>query len=106
MMNTAIASNDMAITVPLYSSAVLIFTVLAGSLYFGEGSQMASVPAFLLGATMTTVGLLVLARDKGVKEQRQKELQQAQRAGVQVQVGDLGDDPADEAAESEARPLV
>ena len=61
MMNTAVASNDMAVTVPLYSSAVLIFTIVAGSIYFGEAAQMSSLPAFAVGTGITIASLLVLA---------------------------------------------
>jgi hypothetical protein len=62
------------VTVPLYSSSVLIFTIFAGSLFFGEASQMRSVSAFALGTTITLGGLFVLGREKGRQEQLDKVL--------------------------------
>lgn len=76
-MNTAIASNDMAIAMPLYSSAVLIFTIVSGSIYFNEASQMGHLSLFLLGTAITLASLVVLARGKALSEKKDQERREA-----------------------------
>ena len=68
----SLESNNMAVSVPIFSTAVLLGTIVAGTLYFDEVSQMGSPPAFALGATITVAALVALAHEKGRKEQEKK----------------------------------
>ena len=60
ILNLALESNDMAVTVPWWSSMVLVFTIMAGLVYFEESSSMGSPPLFFLGALAN--GCLCLRR--------------------------------------------
>jgi hypothetical protein len=62
----------MAVSVPIFSTSVLICTIIAGTIYFDELEQMGSPPMFVLGATITVAAIIVLAREKGRKEQEEK----------------------------------
>lgn len=63
-MTTALESNDMSLAMPLYSTSVLFGSIVAGSLYFDEASAMTNPFLFFVGALITAVGLVVLAREK------------------------------------------
>lgn len=71
-MQIALDSNDMSLAMPLYSTSVLVGSIVAGSLYFDEANQMDSLLLFAVGAAITVGGLVVLAREKGRAEQLQK----------------------------------
>ena len=73
LLNCALASNDMAVTVPLWSSCVMVFTILAGLLYFEEAKSMGSPALFLVGGLISISGLVVVAQEKGRREQLEKE---------------------------------
>lgn len=90
MVNHALASNDMTVSVPLYSASCLIFTIVAGALYFGEASQIPNVPMFGLGALVTISGLVVLAREKERASEADKNRGQTERM-----LPDSGDSPAE-----------
>jgi len=60
--NCALASNDIAVVVPLQSSCVMIFTIIAGLVYFEEAASMGSPVLFLVGALISLGGLYVVAQ--------------------------------------------
>ena len=78
MMTSALASSTMAVSVPLYSASVLVFTIVAGALYFDEMSFAGNLGGFCAGALCTIVGLVVLAREKGRAEEAGKEANSGQ----------------------------
>ena len=73
ILNCALASNDMAVTVPLWSSCIMVFTIIAGLIYFEEAKSMGSPVLFLVGGLISISGLIVVAQEKGRKEQLEKE---------------------------------
>jgi len=73
ILNCALASNDMAVTVPLWSSCIMVFTIIAGLIYFEEAQSMGSPVLFLVGALISISGLVVVAQEKGRREQLEKE---------------------------------
>jgi multidrug transporter EmrE-like cation transporter len=80
ILNFALESNDMAVTVPWWSSMVLVFTIMAGLVYFEESSSMGSPPLFFLGALISLGGLVVVAQEKGRKEQAERDREKLLKA--------------------------
>ena len=67
MASETVAAHESAVSVPLYSTAILFFTILCGVLYFDDAASMRSLPTFAAGVVVVGAGLLVLSR---AKEQR------------------------------------
>jgi len=100
-MNLALESNDMAVAMPLYSSSVLIGTIIAGSLFFGEASQMKHLPLFAIGAGVTLAGLFVLAREKArLEHANTNSAEKAEETrGITLGEADVGGEIDDETLE-------
>lgn len=64
MASEAVGSNVSAVSVPLYSTAILFFTIFCGVVYFDDASHMRNIPLFAVGVLVVGAGLLVLARAK------------------------------------------
>jgi len=86
ILNYALESNDMAVTVPWWSSMVLVFTIMAGLVYFEESSSMGSPTLFFLGALVSLGGLVVVAQEKGRREQMGKDHEKLLKGGEELQL--------------------
>ena len=121
ILNYALESNDMAVTVPWWSSMVLVFTIMAGRVsacaqagprasaaagapaawaephgalcvcacrlvYFEESSSMGSPTLFFLGALVSLGGLVVVAQEKGRREQMGKDHEKLLKGGEELQL--------------------